>query len=35
MAGDGEDNVNEVDKTFRYTDLAFADISHQQTYKHY
>ena len=35
MAGDGEDNVNEVDQTFRYADLAFADISHQHTYEHY
>ena len=34
MAGD-EDNVNEVDKTFRYTDLVLVDQTHQQTYKHY
>ena len=35
MAGDGEDNVNEVDQTFRYADLVFVDQTHQQTYEHY
>ena len=35
MAGDGEDNVNEADQTFRYADLAFVDLTHQQTYEHY
>ena len=35
MAGDGEDNVNEAEQTLRYADLAFAGVSHQQTYEHY
>ena len=34
MAGD-EVNFNEINQTFCFTDLVFADQTHQSTYKHY
>ena len=35
MAGDGDDNVNEAEQAFRYTNLVFAVAAQQQTYEHY
>ena len=35
MAGDGDDNINEAEQSFRYMNLVFAVAAQQQTYEHY